>query len=336
VELTTGRVLVTGADGFIGSHLAEALVQHGAQVRALVQYNSFNSWGWLDTIEPSVRERMEVISGDIRDPHFTLSLVEGCSTVFHLAALIAIPFSYAAPDYFADVNLKGTLNVLQAARRAAVARFIQTSTSEVYGTARFVPITEEHPLQAQSPYAASKIAADQMALSFHKSFGLPVAVCRPCNTYGPRQSARAVIPSIIIQLLQGHRRIRLGATRPTRDFNFVSDTVAGFIAIARADVAVGEVINIGSNFEVSIGETFRMIADEMDVPADIVTDSARLRPQASEVDRLWADNSKAARLTGWAAQYAGRDGFRRGLRATIDWFRQPANVARYKAELYNT
>lgn len=329
------RVLVTGADGFIGSHLTEELVRRGHEVRAFVYYNSFNSWGWLDESPPEVRRSLEVFAGDIRDPHGVAEAVKGCDVVFHLAALIAIPYSYHSPDTYVDTNVKGTLNVVQAARRWGVSKVVHTSTSEVYGSARFVPITEEHPLQGQSPYSASKIAADQMALSFHRSFETPVAVIRPFNTYGPRQSARAVIPTIITQIADGRRRLRLGSIHPTRDFNFVTDTVAGFLAVAESDRSVGEVINVGSNFEVSIGDTVRLIAETMDVDVEIETDDARLRPEKSEVERLWASNEKARHLTGWQPSYAGVDGFRRGLAETVEWFTVPANLRRYKPDAYN-
>lgn len=329
------RVLVTGADGFIGSHLVEALVRRGCNVRAFVFYNSFGSWGWLDHVDAEVRASLDVFAGDIRDPYGVQTAMKGCDAVVHLAALIAIPYSYHSPDSYVDTNIKGTLNVLQAARQLELQRVVHTSTSEVYGTARFVPITEEHPLQGQSPYSATKIAADQLALSFHASFGTPVTVVRPFNTYGPRQSARAVIPTIITQVANGIRRLQLGATHPTRDFSFVSDTVAGFQAALECDAAVGEVVNLGSGFEVSIGETAAMIAAEMGADIEIAADASRLRPRASEVERLHADASKAARLLGWRAQFAGPEGFRRGLRETIGWFRDPANVRAYKWGIYN-
>ena len=328
------KVLVTGADGFIGSHLTEALVRAGHDVRAFVLYNSFNSWGWLDQCADDVRGRFEVFAGDVRDGNGVRTAMRGCDTVLHLAALIAIPYSYHSPETYIDTNVKGTLNVVQAARDLEVAKVVHTSTSEVYGTARFVPITEEHPLQGQSPYSASKIGADQIALSFHSSFGTPITVLRPFNTYGPRQSARAVIPTIITQLLAGKRQIKLGAVSPTRDFNYVSDTVAGFIAAADSS-SVGEVINVGSNFEISIGDTATLIADIMGVNLDIVTDDVRLRPDRSEVERLWASNSKAAELLSWQPKFGGLAGFRRGLQQTIDWFREPARMASYKPDIYN-
>lgn len=329
------KVLVTGADGFIGSHLTEALVRQGHDVRAFVLYNSFNSWGWLDQCAADVRGKFDVFAGDIRDPHGVRTAMKDCDTVLHLAALIAIPYSYHSPDTYIDTNVKGTLNVVQAARDLGVARVVHTSTSEVYGTARFVPITEEHPLQGQSPYSASKIGADQIALSFYSSFGTPVTVIRPFNTYGPRQSARAVIPTIVTQLASGIQKIRLGAIHPTRDFNYVSDTVAGFIAAATSDGGVGEVINLGSNFEVSIGDTALAIARVMGKEIEIITDDQRLRPEKSEVERLWASNEKASRLLGWSPQYGGLEGFQRGLAQTVEWFGRPENLGLYKANIYN-
>lgn len=329
------KVLITGADGFIGSHLTEALVRQGFDVRAFVLYNSFNSWGWLDNVSPDVLTNLDVFAGDIRDPHGVRTAMRGCDAVLHLAALIAIPYSYHSPDTYIDTNVKGTLNVLQAARELNVSRVIHTSTSEVYGTARFVPITEEHPLQGQSPYSASKIGADQLAYSFYASFGVPVAIARPFNTYGPRQSARAVIPAIISQLVSGARRIKLGAIHPTRDFNYVVDTVAGFIAALTGEQGLGEVVNFGSNFEISIGDTVALIADVMGVEVEIETDEVRLRPEKSEVERLWADNAKAKELFGWSPRYAGVDGLRRGLAETAAWFSDPTNLASYKSGQYN-
>ena len=335
MKLSGKKVLVTGADGFIGSHLTEHLVALGANVKAFVYYNSFNSWGWLDYADDAVKRSIEVFSGDIRDPHGVRTAMQGCDVVMHLAALIAIPYSYHSPDTYIDTNVKGTLNVVQAARELGVERVVHTSTSEVYGTARFVPITEQHPLQGQSPYSASKIGADQMAASFHASFGTPVSIIRPFNTYGPRQSARAVIPTIITQIASGAREIKLGAVHPTRDFNFVRDTVRGFVAVAECDAAVGQVVNIGSNYEISIGETAHLIADQMNRQVEFTSDEQRLRPAASEVERLWADNGLAARLTGWIPEYAGKEGLARGLKETIDWFSVKDNLSRYKAGLYN-
>ena len=329
------RVLVTGADGFIGSHLTEALVRAGYEVCAFVQYNSFNSWGWLDHCASDVRGKFEVFAGDVRDSNGVRTAVKGKDTILHLAALIAIPYSYHSPDTYIDTNVRGTLNIVQAARDLAVEKVVHTSTSEVYGTARFVPITEDHPLQGQSPYSASKIGADQIALSYYYSFGTPVAVLRPFNTYGPRQSARAVIPTIITQLIAGAEQVKLGAVSPTRDFTFVSDTVAGFIAIAEAERSVGEVINIGSNFEVSVGDTARLIAEVLGREIVILTDEQRVRPEKSEVQRLWASTAKAAELLGWQPQYSGLAGFRRGLAETVQWFSEPTRLASYKPHTYN-
>lgn len=329
------KVLITGADGFIGSHLTETLVRHGYEVRAFVYYNSFNKWGWLDQCSPDVKGKFEVFAGDIRDPHGVRTALAGCDEVLHLAALIAIPYSYHSPDTYVDTNIKGTLNVLQAAREHGVRRLIHTSTSEVYGTARFVPITEDHPLQGQSPYSASKIAADQLAYSFYTSFGLPVVIARPFNTYGPRQSARAVIPTIITQVASGQRRIKLGAVLPTRDFSYVQDTVNAFIAVLNSDAGLGEVVNFGSNFEISVGDTARLIAEVMNAEIEIVTDEDRLRPQDSEVERLWAENAKAGRLFGWQPGYSGREGFKRGLIETAEWFINPDNLRHYKTDIYN-
>lgn len=329
------KILITGADGFIGSHLTEALVRSGHDVKAFVLYNSFNSWGWLDHCAADVKGKFAVFAGDIRDPNGVRTALRGCDAALNLAALIAIPYSYHSPDTYVDTNVKGTLNVVQAARDLGISRVIHTSTSEVYGTARFVPITEEHPLQGQSPYSATKIGADQIAMSFYTSFSTPVTILRPFNTYGPRQSARAVIPTIITQIANGNRRIKLGAVHPTRDFNFVTDTVAGFAAALASDKGVGEVINIGSNYEISIGDTARAIADVMGTEIEILTDDQRLRPQKSEVERLWASNAKARELLGWQPQYGGLDGFRRGLVETVAWFKQPSHLAAYKSEIYN-
>lgn len=329
------HILVTGADGFIGSHLTEALVREGYSVRAFVQYNSFNSWGWLDQSPADVKKSIEVFAGDIRDPHGVKTAMQSCDAVLHLAALIAIPYSYHSPDTYVDTNIKGTLNIVQAARELGVEKVVHTSTSEVYGTARFVPITEEHPLNGQSPYSASKIGADQVAMSFYYAFNTPVAIIRPFNTYGPRQSARAVIPTVITQIAAGMDCIKLGALSPTRDFNYVKDTVQAFIAAMKSEGAVGEVINAGSNFEVSIGETVKLIADIMGKKIEIKTDEARVRPEKSEVERLWADNSKAKRIMGWEPAYGGLKGFRRGLTETVEWFTNAANLSRYKADVYN-
>ncbi len=335
MDISKKRILVTGADGFIGSHLAEELVRRGYDVRAFVYYNSFNSWGWLDHSDESVKDSIDIFAGDIRDPYGVRTAMKGCDVVLHLAALIAIPYSYHSPDTYVDTNIKGTLNVLQAAKELNIAKVVHTSTSEVYGTARYVPIDEEHPLQAQSPYSASKIGADQLALSFYKSFKTPVAVIRPFNTYGPRQSARAVIPTIITQIANGITDIKLGSLYPTRDFSFVTDTVNGFIAMAESDSCIGEVVNIGSNYEISIKETVELIADVMGEKIQIVGDEVRVRPGQSEVERLWACNEKAARLLGWRPVYAGRDGFKKGLEISVNWFTDPANLRRYKSNIYN-
>jgi dTDP-glucose 4,6-dehydratase len=331
----SSTILVTGADGFIGSHLTEALVRLGYKVRAFVMYNSFNSWGWLDHCAPEIKNEFEVFSGDIRDPYGVKQAMKGCDAVLHLAALIAIPYSYHSPDTYVDTNVKGTLNILQAARELGIKRLIHTSTSEVYGTACFVPITEDHPLRGQSPYSATKIAADQLAYSFFSSFELPVVIVRPFNTYGPRQSARAVIPTIIMQIANGKHQIKLGAVSPTRDFNYVKDTVAGFIAALNSEKGLGEVINLGSNFEISVGDTAQLIAEAMNVEIDIITDEVRIRPDNSEVERLWADNTKAHQLLEWQPDYGGREGFKRGLIETAKWFIQSDNLREYKPDIYN-
>ncbi len=332
--MTPTRILITGADGFIGSHLTEALVRAGHDVRAFVFYNSFNSWGWLDQSPPDVRGDLDVFSGDIRDPHGVRQALKDRDVVLHLAALIAIPYSYHSPAAYVETNIQGTLNVLMAARDLNVGHVVHTSTSEVYGTARFTPITEDHPLQGQSPYSATKIGADQIALSFHRSFGMPVSVIRPFNTYGPRQSARAVIPTVITQLLSGSHRVRLGALSPTRDFSYVGDTVDAFIRMAGTTAAIGKVVNVGSGFEISVGEVARLIAEIMENDIDIESDEQRLRPAASEVERLIADVTLARELLGWRPSHDGREGLRRGLAETIAWFREPANLARYKSGLY--
>lgn len=323
------RALITGADGFIGSHLTELLVREGYTVKALSQYNSFNYWGWLEDVE--CRSEIEILSGDVRDPHYCKQITKDVDVVFHLAALIAIPYSYVAPDSYVDTNVKGTLNICQAALENGVKRVIHTSTSEVYGTARYVPIDEKHPLQPQSPYSASKIAADAMAMSFHSAFDLPVTIARPFNTYGPRQSARAVISTIISQIASGKTQIQLGDTTPTRDFNYVLDTCRGFLALARCDEAIGETVNIGANFEISIGDTLNLIRDLMGSEVEFLTDEQRLRPEKSEVFRLWCDNTRIRELTGYTPQV----NLREGLQATIDWFTQARNLARYKSDIYN-
>ncbi|MBD9355067.1 NAD-dependent 4,6-dehydratase LegB [Methylomonas albis] len=323
------KVLVTGADGFIGSHLVEMLAARGFQVRALAQYNSFNSWGWLE--DATCKDDIEVVSGDVRDPQFCRLACRDIDTVFHLAALIAIPYSYQAPDSYVDTNIRGTLNICQAARDNGVKRLIHTSTSEVYGTAQYVPIDEKHPLQPQSPYSASKIAADAMAMSFFNAFNLPVTIARPFNTYGPRQSARAVIPTIITQIAAGKKQIQLGDVSPTRDFNYVEDTCRGFIALAEAAQAIGETVNIGSNFEISVGDTLNLIKNIMASDVEFLVDEQRLRPEKSEVNRLWCDNSKIKQLTGFAPQVTLEE----GLRRTVAWFGNADNLKRYKADIYN-
>jgi NAD dependent epimerase/dehydratase len=329
------KILITGADGFIGSHLVEALLLAGYEPRAFALYNSLNSWGWLDHIAPVARKSIEVFTGDIRDAGCVEEAMTGCDAVLHLAALIAIPYSYRAPQSYAETNIMGTLNVLQAARRLGTSRVVCTSTSEVYGTAQFVPITEDHPLNAQSPYAATKIAADQLALSFHRSFSTPVVVLRPFNTYGPRQSARAVIPTIISQIAAGNRQIKLGALTPTRDFTFVRDTARGFISAMNSDAAVGRVINIGSGFEISIGDTVGAIAEAMGVQVEIVSEPVRMRPEMSEVERLFASVSLARKVFNWSPEFGGREGFLRGLAETAHWFREPANLAMYKTDRFH-
>ena len=325
----TKTVLVTGADGFIGSHLCEFLIRRGFQVRALVQYNSFNSWGWLEDV--GCKDRLEVVSGDIRDPHFCYELTKNVNVIFHLAALIAIPYSYTAPSSYADTNVMGTINICQGAVANGVDRLIQASTSEVYGTAKYVPIDEKHPLQPQSPYSASKIGADSMVMSFHNSFGLPVTIARPFNTFGPRQSARAVIPTIIAQIAAGRKAIQLGDVSPTRDFNYVEDTCLGLALLAESDSAIGEVVNIGSNSEISVLDTFLLIKELMASDVKLTFDNVRKRPEKSEVFRLWCDNSKIIDLTGFRPQFD----IRTGLQITINWMMQPENHQKYKAEIYN-
>lgn len=328
MENKKGKVLVTGADGFIGSHLTEALLSEGYEVRALSQYNSFNNWGWLEDVS---NPRLEVVTGDVRDPNFCRHISDGCDTVYHLAALIAIPYSYVAPDSYVDTNIKGTLNMCQAARDCGVKRLVVTSTSEVYGTAKYVPIDEKHPRQPQSPYSATKIGADAIAMSFYNAFNLPVVIARPFNTYGPRQSARAIIPTIITQIANGAREIKVGDLTPTRDFNFVKDTAAGFIALGQAVGIEGRDINIATGTEVTMRETLEMIAEIMGEKVDYVVDPARLRPSGSEVFRLCGDNTQIKSLTDWSPRYD----LRAGLRETIEWFTKPENLAKYKAGIYN-
>ena len=335
MDLVGKKFLVTGADGFIGSHLVESLVSNGHDVRAFVMYNSFNSWGWLDQSSSEIQASIDVIAGDIRDPYGVTKAMEGCDVVLHLAALISIPFSYEAPDAYVSTNINGTLNVLQAARKLGTQRVVCTSTSETYGTAQFVPITEAHPLNGQSPYAATKIGADQLALSFYQSFDLPVTVLRPFNTYGPRQSARAVIPTIISQIAKGARQIELGSLEPTRDFTFVRDTAKGFMQAAACDEALGQAINIGSGFEISIKETAELICKVMNADVKIRQDPRRLRPPKSEVERLFAGVDLAKELFGWDAEYAGRDGFIRGLAETAQWFQDPKNLNFYRPNTYS-
>ena len=328
------KALVTGADGFIGSHLVEALVRQGWSVKAFVYYNSFDSRGWLDQSPPEILDAIEVFAGDIRDPHGVHEAAQGCDVIFHLASLIAIPYSYHSPSSYIETNVTGTLNVVQAARALGISKVVHTSTSEVYGTAQFVPITEDHPQKGQSPYSASKIGADQIAMSYHLSFDTPVAIIRPFNTYGPRQSARAIIPTVITQLLSGKDALRLGTIHPTRDFSFVDDTVSGFIAVAQSDRSTGEIINIGSGFEISIKDTVNIIAEAIGVKPDIETEDVRIRPAASEVERLFASISKAEELLGWQPTHGGTDGFRRGIAKTVDWFRNPENLKQYTSDRY--
>ena len=330
-------VLITGADGFIGSHMTEALVSSGHyEVRALAQYNSFNSLGWLDSSEFLGAKHLTVVSGDIRDHSFVSQTMTDVDYVLHLAALIAIPYSYTSPESYVQTNVLGTLNVLEAAKAHKVSRFLHTSTSETYGTARTVPISEDHPLTAQSPYAATKIAADKLVESFHLSFEMPLVTVRPFNTYGPRQSARAVIPTVISQIASGKKQITLGSLSPTRDFSYVTDTVGGFQAVLESEQGLGETFNLGSGLEVSIQQLVELIAEIMNVEVQIVEDNARIRPDNSEVERLLADTSKVKKTFGWEPEHGGLEGFRKGLEKTIDWFSQPSNLARYNTDIYNT
>lgn len=331
MELAGKKVLVTGADGFIGSHVVEALVAEGAQVRAFVFYNSFNSWGWLDTFPKELLQKIEVVAGDIRDPHGVMDAARGCDVIFHLAALIAIPFSYVAPDAYVDTNIKGTLNILQAARALGTKKLLVTSTSEVYGTAQYVPIDEKHPLQGQSPYSATKIGADHLAESFWRSFELPITIVRPFNTYGPRQSARAVIPTVITQLLSGVESIKLGRLDPVRDFNYVKDTAAGFVAIAKSDATLHEEINIATGIGISVGEVVELIMNALGRKVPIISDHERLRPEASEVERLIGDATKITSLTGWKPSHT----MAQGIAETIAWFQKSENIVRYKSDRYN-
>ena len=331
MELKDKKVLVTGAGGFIGSHLTEMLLQRGCRVRALVRYNSKNSWGWLDNPECRADSNLEIVAGDIRDAYGVMEAMQGCDVVFHLAALIGIPFSYHSPDTYVDTNIRGTLNVLQAARHLKSERVVVTSTSEVYGTAKYVPIDEDHPFQGQSPYSATKIGADRLAESFYRSFNVPVIIARPFNTYGPRQSARAIIPTLITQLLSGRKRIQVGSLDPTRDFNFVLDTAAGFIALASSDRAVGQEVNIATGEEYSIRQMAETLIQEIDPEATLIGDEVRVRPAASEVMRLCGANAKIKSLTGWRPTHT----LRQGLLATVEWFRNPENRAGYKSDIYN-
>lgn len=325
------RVLVTGADGFIGSHLVESLVESGYKVKAFVYYNSFNSWGWIDSLNDELKKEIEIFSGDIRDPNGVHESMKNVDAVFHLAALIGIPFSYHSPDSYVDTNIKGTLNVLQAARSLQTKKVLVTSTSEVYGTAQFVPITESHPFQGQSPYSATKIGADRIAESYFRSFELPVTIVRPFNTYGPRQSARAVIPSIITQLLSGKKKIKLGDLTPTRDLVYVKDTVNGFIEIFKSEKTIGEEINIATQSEISIGNLVKLILKLMNKECEIETEEIRIRPEKSEVKRLFGSNEKIKKLTNWKQKFD----FETGLRNTIEWFSDPVNLAKYKSDIYN-
>ena len=329
MNLSNKKILITGADGFIGSHLTEMLVKRGAKVKALSYYNSFNYWGWLEDLD--CLNDIEVLTGDVRDPHYCKHITQNVDIIFHLAAFIAIPYSYVAPDSYVDTNIKGTLNICQAALENGCERVIHTSTSEVYGTAQYVPIDEKHPLQPQSPYSASKIGADAIAMSFHSAFDLPVTIARPFNTYGPRQSARAVIPTIITQIASGKKQIELGDLTPTRDLNYVEDTCRGFIVLAECEKAIGETVNIGSNFEIAIGNLVDNIKKIMNSDVQVITDNARLRPEKSEVFRLWCDNTKIHELTGFEPKYSIRE----GLKKTIDWFTNPDNLRKYKTDIYN-
>ncbi len=331
MEIKGKKVLVTGADGFIGSHLVEHLIEEGCHVKAFVYYNSFNSWGWLDSLPKNILDQIEIFSGDIRDPNGVRTAMKGCEIVFHLAALIAIPYSYHSPDNYVDTNIKGTLNILQAARDMGLEKILVTSTSEVYGTALYVPIDEKHPRQGQSPYSATKIGADSIAESFYRSFNIPVTIVRPFNTFGPRQSARAVIPTIITQLLNGMQTINLGSLHPTRDFTFVKDTVRGFSEIAKSDGTIGEEINIATMDEISIGQLASMLVEKINPSATIVSDDKRLRPDKSEVERLLGSNEKITKLTSWKPEYT----FENALDLTIDWFKVESNLKNYKSHLYN-
>lgn len=329
------NVLVTGSDGFIGSHLVEKLVKDGYKVKAFCLYNSFDSWGWLDSLDVSIKKEINVVLGDIRDPLSVQNAMKDCDIVFNLAALISIPYSYYSPNSYIDTNIKGTLNIVQSARELNVQKVVHTSTSEVYGTAQFVPITENHPLVGQSPYAASKIGADQIALSFWRSFGTPISILRPFNTYGPRQSTRAVIPTIITQILAGNPIIKLGSLSPTRDFNYVEDTCSAFISVSKSKDTTGKVINAASNFEISIGDTAKLISELMNKKFQIKTDDNRIRPKLSEVNRLYGDNKLLKELTDWVPKYGELEGFKKGLKKTIEWFSKEENLKKYKTGIYS-
>jgi len=329
MDLKDKQILITGADGFIGSHLTEILVKKGAKVKALAQYNSFNNWGWLEDVD--CKNDIEVLCGDVRDAHYVKKITKNIDVVFHLAALIAIPYSYIAPDSYIDTNIKGTLNICQASLENGVQKIINTSTSEVYGTAQYVPIDEKHPLQAQSPYSATKIGADAIAESFYRAFDLPLCIARPFNTYGPRQSARAVIPTIITQIASGKKQIQLGDVTPTRDFNYVKDTCRGFIALAESENSIGQTVNIGSNYEISVGDTLNLIKQFMNSDVEFITDEKRIRPEKSEVNRLWCDNTKIHSLCGFEPEYS----IEKGLMETIEWFINPENLKKYKSDIYN-
>jgi NAD dependent epimerase/dehydratase len=331
MELKNKRVLVTGADGFIGSHLVEQLLNEGAIVKAFVYYNSFNTWGWLDTLAKEVLDRIEIFTGDVRDPNGIRTAMKGCDVVFHLAALIAIPYSYHSPDSYVDTNIKGTLNIVQAAKELNIEKVLVTSTSEVYGTALYVPIDEKHPKQGQSPYSATKIGADHIAESFYRSFDVPITIVRPFNTFGPRQSARAVIPTIITQLLGGMEEIKLGSLTPTRDLLFVKDTTKGFIEIAKSEKLIGQEVNIATQSEITIGDLAQKIINQINPTARIISDDIRLRPEKSEVERLFGSNSKIINNTNWKQEYSLDE----GLKLTIDWFRNSENLNKYKANIYN-
>lgn len=331
MNLSNKKILVTGAGGFIGSHLVEALVEKGSSVRAFVHYNSFNRWGWLDYVDKNIKDSIEIFAGDVRDPNGVREAMKNIDVAFHLAALIGIPYSYHSPDTYVDTNIKGTLNILQAARDLDIEKVIHTSTSETYGTAQFVPITEDHPINPQSPYAATKAGADFLALTFYRSFNVPVSVIRPFNTYGPRQSARAIIPTIISQIASKVKKIKIGSIRPTRDLTYVKDTAKGFITAAESDKFIGEVVNIGSNSEIAIGDLAQIIIKLMSADVEIVTDEIRIRPDKSEVERLWADNKKAEKLLEWRPEYTLEE----GLKETINWFSTPQNLRFYKPGIYN-